>query len=303
MWRVGKRSSGGRRSRRGGRQKATLLEVSARGRGRGGRGTGGLWLRLVGIPVALIALLAGLAYGTLAVGRLLFSRNESFTIRRLSINSDDSIARSYLEGKRDIRIGQNLFAFNIGDVRAEFLRHAPNYRAITITRVLPDTLTITITPREPLALLGRRGGFAVDAEGWVFGQRKAPDALPLIVGYQGAFLKPGDRVQALSADAVRLIDTWLSTDVEREMIVRTVDVRGTFRGAKDALQVVLDGDLTVDIAWKRGRQRGPAAVDDLRRRLLFLRAMVRDARQTGKRLRDVDLTLDDYQTRNAARYW
>lgn len=302
MWGARKQSMGGRPGGRTGRRRGATLEVSARGRGRG-RVSGGLWLRVVGIPLALLLVLGGLVYGTLALGRFLFSRNEAFTIRRLNINSDDSIARSYLEGKRDIRVGQNLFAFNIGDVRSEFLRHAPNYRAITITRVLPDMLTIAITPREPLALIGRRGGFAVDAEGWVFGQRKAPDALPLIVGYQGAFLKPGDRVQALSADAVRLIDTWLSTDVEREMIVRTVDVRGEFRGAKDALQVVLDGDLTVDFAWKRGRHRGAAAVDDLRRRILFLRAMVRQARDEGKRLRDVDLTLEDYQIRNAARYW
>jgi cell division septal protein FtsQ len=302
MWGSRKSETTRRRSRAGNRRAGATLEVAARARGRS-KIPAKFWLKAILVPAAILAVLGGLAIGVLSLGRALFSRNDAFSIRQLVVDTDDPVALSYLEGKRDIRKGQNLFAFDIGDVRREFLRHAPNYRAIKLTRILPGTLTISVTPRDPLVLIGRRGGFAVDADGCVFGQRNAPDALPLIVGYQGAFLKPGDRVQGLASDAVRLLDTWLNTDVEREMIVRTVDVRGGHRGAKDALRVVLDGDTTVDFAWKRGRTRGAASVDDLRARILFLRAMVRQARDEGRRLKDVDLTLDDYRQRNSAKYW
>ncbi|MCE9616321.1 MAG: FtsQ-type POTRA domain-containing protein [Lentisphaerae bacterium] len=288
----------GRRTRN--RRSKPALDVSARSRSKT-RVDVRAWARLIGIPLSMLLLLAMVVLGLRFMGSLLFSRNDTFVIRNLTIDTDDAVALNYLEGKRAIHKGANLFAFDIGDVREEFLRHSPNYKAITLTRVLPDTLSVAIVPRQPLAVIGRHSGFAVDAEGYVFGQRGAPQALPLLTGYQGAFLKPGERVQGLTSDAVRVLDTWLNADDNHEMPVRAIDVRGGFRGTRDALQVILDGDARVDLSWERGRGR-ITEVEDVRERILFLRAVMRAAQNQGRRIKEIDLTLEDYRHRNAVKY-
>ena len=219
------------------------------------------------------------------------------------LDSADEAAGGFLENKCALRKGENIFGFNIQNVSRKFLAMTPHYQSIRITRVLPDTVEVKLVPRQPVAVLGRRGGLAVDGAGRVFNQRNTPAAgLPLLIGYQGHFLKPGDQVQGLAADAAHLAQLWTGTDIERELPLRTVDVRGGFRGAKDALQVVLDGELTADVAWRRGRG-GAEADQDLRERILFLRAMVQRAQREGRRLKEVDLTLDDYRQHNAVKYW
>ncbi|MDA0578223.1 MAG: hypothetical protein O3B24_09005, partial [Verrucomicrobia bacterium] len=161
-WAAGSR---GKRNRRTGER----LEVTSRGRSRS-RTDLRVWVRLIGIPVGILVALGLVVLGIRETGALLFSRNDAFLIRTLTLNTDDPVALSYLQGKRAIQKGANLFAFDIGDVREDFLRHSPNYRGIKLTRTLPDTLAVEVVPRQPLAVLSRRNGFAVDAEGCVFGQ-------------------------------------------------------------------------------------------------------------------------------------
>ncbi len=287
---------GGNRRGRGKR-----LEVKARSGSRT-RVNVGAWLRMIVIPVAFLAALGLAIVGVRYVGRLLFSQNDDFAIRSFIINTDDPVALGYLQGKRAIHKGVNLFSFNIGDVRADFLRHSPSYRAIIITRQLPDTIKIDVAQRQTLALINRRSGFAVDAEACVFGQRGAPEALPLILNYQGAFLKPGERIQGGGADAVRMLDVWMNADPDRELIVKTVDVRGGFRGLKNSLQVTLAGDGTVDLAWARGHGRA-AEMEEIRGRILYLRGIVRRAADEGKRIKRADLTLDDYAHKSTVEYY
>lgn len=294
-WAAGSR---GKRNRRTGER----LEVTSRGRSRS-RTDLRVWVRLIGIPVGILVALGLVVLGIRETGALLFSRNDAFLIRTLTLNTDDPVALSYLQGKRAIQKGANLFAFDIGDVREDFLRHSPNYRGIKLTRTLPDTLAVEVVPRQPLAVLSRRNGFAVDAEGCVFGQRSAPDTLPLISGYQGPFLNPGQRVQGLTADAVRLLDVWLNADHDHEMVVREVDVRGGFAGAKDTLRVTLTGDTVVDLAWQRSLGRGPVEREDLQSRILFLRGLLRRAEADGKRVKRVDLSLDDYRRQSVVENW
>lgn len=298
MW--GRNQDGGGRRRRARNRRVTpTLDVRARSRTKT-RVDAALWLRLVGIPLSVLALLALLGVGVHYVGSLLFSRNAAFVIRNLSLDADDAVTRGYLEGKCGIRKGVNLFGFNIRDVRAEFLRFSPSYKTIQITRVLPDTVRITTVPRKPLAVIGKRKGSAVDNEGCVFGFRGSTDGLPLIVGHPGTSANPGDRVQGLASDAVHLLDVWSALDVDREMVVRTVDVRGGFRGSKSALQVGLNGNTLVDLSWVRGR--GPGAADDLRQRLEFLRGILRRDQAAGRRLKSIDLTLEDYRHNSSALY-
>ncbi|MDA0576916.1 MAG: hypothetical protein O3B24_02335, partial [Verrucomicrobia bacterium] len=129
------------------------------------------------------------------------------------------------------------------------------------------------------------------------------DTLPLISGYQGPFLNPGQRVQGLTADAVRLLDVWLNADHDHEMVVREVDVRGGFAGAKDTLRVTLTGDTVVDLAWQRSLGRGPVEREDLQSRILFLRGLLRRAEADGKRVKRVDLSLDDYRRQSVVENW
>ena len=289
-----------RRRSRNRRAGGPTLNVSARTRARK-RANPVEFGRALVWPAGVALVLALGWLGLRALGAVLFSHNDQFTIRRLQIETDDVVALDYIREKQGIREGLNLFGFSARQVRREFLKAAPNYKSMEITRLLPDTLKIAVAPREPLARIGRRGGFVVDAEKRVFGHRGNRDALPVILGYRGPMLNPGDRVGGLAADAVTAIAVCRELDTGGELPLQGVDVRGNFAGQPDDLRLYLDGDTTVDLWWDR--DDGESGIENLRGRLRQLRGIAREARVRNKRLKAVNLTLSNYEHNAPAEYW
>ncbi|MDA0990404.1 MAG: hypothetical protein O3A51_06595, partial [Verrucomicrobia bacterium] len=177
----------------------------------------------------------------------------------------------------------------------------PNYRSMDITRVLPDSLRISMTPREPIARIGRTGGFVVDRDRTVFGYRGDKSGLPTMLGYRGPMLTPGDRVTGQTADAILVIDVARSMDLGSELVIEGVDVRGRFRGRPDDMRIYLEGEIIVDLWWKRGQ--GESGEADLRARLEYLRGILRKTDQQRNRVKKVNLTLDSYETNTPVEYW
>jgi hypothetical protein len=235
-------------------------------------------------------------------GELLFSRNPAFTITRLDIQGSSPVIRDYIVGKQNIREGVNLFAFDVGEIREEFLRAAPSFKSMRIQRILPGTLTVKVVEREPLARIGRKGGFVVDREGFVFGPRVRKQNLPYIVGYKGPLLKPGGRIQSAGRDAVAVLDICRGTPLGEDIVITAIDVGGGFSGKDDDMQLYLAGDTVVSFWWPRRGPKGFSTARELRERLLFLRGVLKRARRRG-RPRTVNLTLESYKQNCPVTFW
>jgi len=165
----------------------------------------------IGISALLLVVIAGTTIcvwlGCVFAGRLLFSRNDRFLIKNLNVQEGAVITRDLIKEYTQIREGLNLFAFDIVKVRKDFIRQSPNVKSMKITRQLPDTMSVSIIERKPIARIGRRSPFVSDGEGYVFGLRLGGAELPIITGYRDSGLKPGSRLQGLAiAAALELLE-------------------------------------------------------------------------------------------------
>ena len=288
--------NGGRRRPFGKRDRILYANVRAGGRrGPAGPDRTGLFVLLAALGAAVIVV------GWLAwrwAGEALFSKNSIYKIVNLEIRGGGDLAAYFIREKKGIREGSNLFAVDVGDIRDEFLRqrYASKYKSMEITRLLPDTLRVDVVERVPLARVGRRGTLMADNDGFVFSAgANARENLPVLTGYSGAPLRPGDRLQGGPMDAITVLDLCEKTGVGRDVATSEINVRGGFAGKRDDLQLLLDGQTEVLLWWPRRDPQPAASREDLRERLLYLRAIVMRAKQDGKRLKQVNLTLESYK--------
>ncbi len=249
----------------------------------------------------LAALCLGLWFGLRSVGGVLFADNAMFTIQKLEMESGDRVAREYLRGKLKIDRGQNLFGISINEARSEFLRNAPNYRAMEITRILPDTLKIDLIERQPVLRFGREGGFVVDGEGFVFGPRRNNAPLPLLLGYKGPSLRPGEQLQGIASEAVSIVEFCQRGELGDDVLISSIDVAGGFGGRKESIRLNLRDRTSVDLWWSRSRAK--ALSEDLMDRLTLLRSVLKNEKSKGRRPRSINLTLDDYRRNIPIAYW
>lgn len=164
---------------------------------------------VIGILPVIVAGLGLLGwYGVRGLGRLLFTGNDRFTITRLQIRDDGAAAHDFFRGEKKIREGTNMFAFDVETLCEEFLLRAPSYRAVKITRRLPNVLTVEVSPRSPLVRipLGWQTAVVADREGTVFSTAEKVSHLPVVSGYPGDNPQPGTKVSGLAVAAVQLVD-------------------------------------------------------------------------------------------------
>lgn len=111
---------------------------------------GGLFARLCTLVVACVALVA-VSIGLLAGYRWL-TTIDYFTIRDLQITGVSRMAREDVLAQAELKPGMNLLAVNMENVEAMLTKN-PWIESAQVTRVLPDTLKIRVTEREPSYLV------------------------------------------------------------------------------------------------------------------------------------------------------
>ena len=286
----------GRNARRGNR----VMRLNAGGHARGGQRAA-----LAALACAALAATAAVAWvGWTYAGQRLFSRNPAYSIRDLQIAGGDVIAY-YIRREKRIVEGSNLFGFDIAALREEFLRqrYAAKYKSVEISRHLPGTLRIEATERVPVAAIADSGGLVVDAGGFVFGTLAGKKGLPIIVGHFGRAPIPGDRIKGNSRDALAALDMWERAGLGRERAILGVDARGGFAGKPEDMRLFLDDQAHVDLWWPRPGSSAQSSSEDLRGRMGMLTRILAHAKQNGKRVKTVNLTLESYTNNNAATYW
>lgn len=165
-----------------------------------------------------------------------------FTLRKIDIETGDTLTPQRVLEYLAITNGMPLFALDLARSQRDFLRDAPTIQTLTIRRRLPDAISIRVVERVPLARFARRS-LAVDAEGCVFVSYRGIELLPSICGYEAMEIAPGMRVAGMALAAVELLEQLRTANLP--LAVVDVDV-----ASEDYLHCTMSDQRRVKLAWK-----------------------------------------------------
>jgi cell division septal protein FtsQ len=203
----------------------------------------------------LAVLAVGVVFGTVfglyllwrivgwALNRFVYE-NRTFAIQQIEVQTDGVIAADQLRLWAGVKLGNNLLALDLARVKRD-LELSPLIGSVSVERILPRTLRIHVTEREPVAQVNvprrdARGGvevavFQIDAEGYVMvpldpQQRAMPisqvdDQLPVLGGLNPRELQPGRRIESPQVQAaMRLIAEFGRSPMAGLVDLRRIDV-------------------------------------------------------------------------------
>jgi cell division septal protein FtsQ len=201
--------------------------------------------------------------------------NSAFAIHHLEVQTDGVISLQQLRHWAGVKLQDSLLALDLARVKRD-LELAPMIQSAAVERVLPHTLRVRVTEREPIAQfifpqiraagVHDRGVYLLDAAGYVMlplqpHQRSSPaptnDRLPVLIGIQPSDLRPG--IQAGSPQvraALGLIEAFQYSSMTEVAELQHIDVT-----APNVLQVtttqgseVTFGLADFDLQLRRWRQ-------------------------------------------------
>jgi cell division septal protein FtsQ len=170
--------------------------------------------------------------------------NPDFAIQQIDVQTDGVIAPEQLRRWTGVKPGANLIALDLASVKRN-LELVSLIDSVSVERVLPRTLKIRVTEREPIAQVnvpcadGANGivvsVFQLDADGMVmqpldprstlWSLTRMNSQLPVITGVNAFQLQPGRRVELPQVQAaLRLIDAFAHSPMAVQADLRRVDV-------------------------------------------------------------------------------
>jgi cell division septal protein FtsQ len=170
--------------------------------------------------------------------------NFTFAIQNIEVQTDGVIVSDQLRRWSGVKLGANLIALDLASVKRN-LELVSTIDSVSIERVLPRTLKIRVTERQPIAQVNvpradSKNGIAIsvvqlDADGFVM-QPLDPrlcviplsqmnSQLPVVTGLNGYQLQPGHRVASPQAQAaLQLIGAFAHSPMVGLVDLRRVDV-------------------------------------------------------------------------------
>lgn len=171
-------------------------------------------------------------------------QNKSFAIHDLDIQTDGVITIDQLRRWAGVKPEDNLMALDLGRVKRD-LELVPCIQTASVERILPHTLRIRITEREPIAQINAlrprsSGGvewnlFHIDFDGHLMlpltGAERSPtpatsfEQLPQIAGINPNDLQPGRRLEATQLKAaLQLITAFEESSMAEVVEVKKIDI-------------------------------------------------------------------------------
>ncbi|MBO4303962.1 MAG: FtsQ-type POTRA domain-containing protein [Lentisphaeria bacterium] len=180
----------------------------------------------------------------------MFSRNPRFTLMHVKVSAHP---KGYWKDRAEfvakimkVEKGRdNLFSFNLGDLAGR-LAARPSIESVSVSRVLPDTLAVSITEREPRALLNSsQSPYVVDSGGILMLRTECMDifsSLPVILGIRDlAYLKIGENVPdvEVAMEMLRIVRTrWPDIHVDRIIVKpKSLVCAATYRSFPEPFRV------------------------------------------------------------------
>lgn len=239
--------------------------------------------RSVTIVVLLLLLCAvgiGLFRGFGWIGRKLYAENPRFEIQHLVISNDGSLREDLIREYTGLREGMNLFSFDFEEVE-ESLTKVPVVESVYLERKLPNALVVKVKERVPVARVEgrekRRYPFRLDRFGHVMPAKKSAGGLPLLEGLD-LDVRPGNSLEHPDVETVLKIIALCDSHASLRRYVRIESLNVKYA---DYIDMRLQDGLRV---------RMPR--HSLNAKLQKLAATLKISKGQGRRLREVDLTLD-----------
>jgi len=171
-------------------------------------------LRVLGVCVAMVVLLAAAWRGGQWLLDWLIYKNDAFAIQQIEVQTDGVLTAETIRNWAMVKIGQNLMALDLARVQRN-LQKQPPIQFAAVERVLPRTLKLSVTEREPIAqtlITQPRAGGGVDQFIYDFDEdgytmqpvnphwRSAPplpgEWLPILVGVAGSEVQLGRQTES-----------------------------------------------------------------------------------------------------------
>lgn len=200
---------------------------------------------------ALVAFAAAAAALVFAYGRLKDLWLEQCVVTdvasQVQISDGRMVRADVIALEFGLKNGANLALIDFAERRREVLKKIPNIRNITISRHLPNRVSISVEERVPVVRLGIKGrkdasGRVADADGVVFISSNGTQMLPTINEATTAVTTKGNKLGGLALSALRLIETCREKFPELGFIV--VDAT-----KPDYITAVLRDYTLAKIAW------------------------------------------------------
>lgn len=175
--------------------------------------------------------------------RKLITENPAFAITEIDAATDGVVAPEQIRRWTGVRMGDNLMALDLANVKRDVELH-PIVQSVSVERVLPHTLRVRVTEREPVAQVNlprlRPGGgldvavMHLDADGFVMppldprlrstplGQLEEP--LPVLTGLNPSELQ-GKRIESEQGRAaLQLVQAFSESAMAALVDIKRVDV-------------------------------------------------------------------------------
>lgn len=206
--------------------------------------------------------------------------NDAFALKEISVQTDGIIAPDQVRKWSGVKTGDNLFALDLPRIKRD-LELVPSIQSVAVERVLPNTLRLRVSEREPVAqivaLRARNPGsgyeravYQVDATGRVMlplerhqtadALGQADDLLPVLTGIPSTELQPGRRLESSQAvAALQLIREFDGSPMSGLLDLRRIEV-----STPEILKVAVSngGEVTFSVHNLEQQMRRWHAVND-----------------------------------------
>ncbi|HEY0456187.1 MAG TPA: FtsQ-type POTRA domain-containing protein [Verrucomicrobiae bacterium] len=241
--------------------------------------------------VAIIGVFVVWRGGEWLLSRFLYE-NPSFALHQIDAQTDGAIAPAQLRRWAGVKYDDNLLALDLGRVKRD-LEMIPAIQTAFVERVLPHTLRIRVTEREPVAqfAMGPKLGaasnavFFVDTEGSVMWplesqQRAVPgqtnDRLPVLLGLSPAEVRIGRKLESAQVRAaLELLEAF-----DRSSMASFLDLKEINLSSPNILQATTSQGSEVVFGFS-----------DMDRQMRRWRAIYDYGQKNGKAVSWVDLSV------------
>ncbi len=161
------------------------------------------------------------------------ARSDYFKLR--SVETSGAAERSLLSARNEILAGykgENIFKIDLKAIASGLEPKYPDAKEIAVKRILPDTLTIELNFRRPVAMLSNGRNFPVDRDGVILVNRDLSNLgdLPVIKGvnpkYAGRFRKKCESANLKAAlELIEVINRTRFLDKYRVRVLDASDMR------------------------------------------------------------------------------
>ncbi|MFZ4483610.1 MAG: cell division protein FtsQ/DivIB [Chthoniobacterales bacterium] len=162
--------------------------------------------------------------------------NRRYNVRVVEVNTDGVMTREDALAKTGIREGLNIFSLNL-EAAQRALASIPEVKEARIERILPDTVSIQVDARQPVAWVAPQetgvdpsameSACLVDASGVMMkpqGFESGRTTLPVVYGVPTEQWRPGDKIEMLELHAALELLARAAERMNPPVVLRAADV-------------------------------------------------------------------------------